>query len=63
MILRSTGWDGPAPSAGDVLLDPDGAAAVVESVAAGPGAGQWRIEARPVSTFAWSVPFLDDARP
>lgn len=63
MILRSTGWSGPAPSVGAVLVDPDGATAVVESVAAGPGAGQWRIEARPVSSFAWSVPFPVDARP
>lgn len=62
MILRSSGWDGPAPAEGDVLLDPTGAAVLVETVAAGPGAGQWRIEGRRVSSFAWSVPFDGDAR-
>lgn len=61
MILRSTGWDGPAPAEGDVLVDPTGAAVRVLAVAAGPGAGQWRIDAVRVSSFAWSVPFDADA--
>jgi hypothetical protein len=63
LTLRSVGWDGPAPADGDVLLDPTGAAVRVLSVACGPGAGQWRIEAVRCSSFSWSVPFDGDARP
>jgi hypothetical protein len=59
LLLRSTGWDGPTPQVGDVLLDPDGNAARIVHVAEGAGAGQWRLEVVRCSLFRWSARFDD----
>lgn len=53
MILRTVAWDGPAPAPGDVVQLPDQQLAVVQAVAAGPGVGQWRIDATPARLITW----------
>lgn len=53
MILRSTEWDGPMPSPGDVVQLDEHLVAVVASVAAGPGPGQYRIDCRPARLVRW----------
>lgn len=54
LTLRSCAWDGLAPAEGDVVTHPDHGVLVVETVAAGPGVGQWRLGVRVPRVIAWT---------
>lgn len=52
LVFRSVAWDGPAPTAGDIVLHRLDAYRVVE-VAAGPGPGQWRLTVTRCRVIRW----------
>lgn len=53
MILRSTTWDGLPPAPGDVVQMAHDQVGIVQSVAQGPGAGQWRLDVEPTRLIVW----------
>lgn len=56
-VLRSTGWDGPAPEPGDYLTTRAGSWYLVVDVAEGAGVGQYRIT---VERLGRNLPTLDE---
>lgn len=68
VVLRSSEWDGPAPSAGDVV-EHDGVQLVIIEANAGAGLGHYTLRAVPMTGRIWrwhdepvAAPRGDDAR-